>query len=347
MRTILGILSSLVLFHSIPAYAKYHHHRHSIHIRRVIHHAIRYSHRSHGGWAYFRDHIHPSHDCGGDREVAASFYDAPQGSATSSGEGFDRNIYAAASPRVDGWSKGTLLRVRNPRNGRQITLRINDTLPMGIPYHLGVRLDLTPAAHRALGMTATEWVCVSRSIIHRIVKDFVPPLPQPRPILVAVKEDSPVSRMGNLAGGLGKTIIKDLTSIPSVILKSRPFRLLGHIRIAGDLYRFGSGGLHGHPSIPYGDYRITPNDVGPWGARHGALGINYDRDIHDPKWKRPREGIEIHAASMLVTEGCLGIERRRWPKAKKAILTMIRTYGRAFLHVWPNAISVTPMAIYR
>lgn len=114
------------------------------------------------GWQYFRLHVHPTHRCGFAREVAASFYDAREGSATSSGERYSRHAFAAASPRHDGWRRGSVLHLKNPKNGRRVTIHINDTLPMGEAYRSGVRLDLTPAAHRALGLVDTNWVCVTQ-----------------------------------------------------------------------------------------------------------------------------------------------------------------------------------------
>lgn len=115
-----------------------------------------------GGLADFRRLIHPTHKCGGAREVAASFYSAREGSATSSGERYSRTAFAAASPRHDGWRRGAVLHLKNPRNGRAVTIRINDTLPIGEAYRSGVRLDLTPAVHAALGLRDTNWVCVSQ-----------------------------------------------------------------------------------------------------------------------------------------------------------------------------------------
>lgn len=113
-----------------------------------------------GGWAAFRRLVHPTHKCGLAREVAASVYDARDGSATSSGQPYRREALAAASPARDGWRRGAVLHLKNPRNGRIVTVRINDTLPIGEAFYSGVRLDLTPAAHRALGLVATDWVCV-------------------------------------------------------------------------------------------------------------------------------------------------------------------------------------------
>lgn len=118
------------------------------------------------GWAYFRLHVHPTHKCGTMREVAASFYAAREGSATSSGQRYSRHAMAAASPKRDGWRNGAVLHLTNPHNGRVVTVRVNDTLPIGQAFHAGVRLDLTPAAHAALGLRDTNWVCVQEDLGH-------------------------------------------------------------------------------------------------------------------------------------------------------------------------------------
>lgn len=111
------------------------------------------------GWQYFRAHIHRTGQCGGIREVAASYYNEP-GKPTSSGARFDASRHAAATPRVDGFRMGSTVHIRNPRNGKEISVLINDTLPHhGDAFRSGVRLDLTPAAHSALGMKASDWVC--------------------------------------------------------------------------------------------------------------------------------------------------------------------------------------------
>ena len=116
------------------------------------------------GWQYFRAHIHPTGKCMGGREVAASVYNEP-GNKTASGEMFSAHAHAAASSVVDGWPMGSVVRITNPRNNKSLTVRINDVLPHKIhghpnpSYASGVRLDLTPAVHSALGLRASEWVC--------------------------------------------------------------------------------------------------------------------------------------------------------------------------------------------
>ena len=71
---------------------------------------------------------------------------------------FDPNGNTAAART---WPIGTTLTVTNPKNGRSITVRINDTGPWGIAYKMGARLDLARGAARQLGMTASQYVCVA------------------------------------------------------------------------------------------------------------------------------------------------------------------------------------------
>ena len=54
---------------------------------------------------------------------------------------------------------GSLVHVSNPLTGRSVSVRINDAGPWGAAWNVGVRLDLSPAAFRALGMSQSGWVC--------------------------------------------------------------------------------------------------------------------------------------------------------------------------------------------
>lgn len=116
-------------------------------------------------------------------------------------------------------------------------------------------------------------------------------------------------------------------------------RIEGTMRIADAEFEFVSGGK-GAP-IPPGDYAISPDSQGSWGARHGALDLTgSDRGvIRDPQLGRDREGIELHGGSF-ATLGCVAI--KQWAKAKRKILSMIKA-GGAFLHVSPGAVSITPI----
>ena len=64
------------------------------------------------------------------QEGLASWYgkgDGYHGKKTASGERFDRNKLTAAHYNLP---FGTLVRVRNERNGREVTVRINDRFPI-------------------------------------------------------------------------------------------------------------------------------------------------------------------------------------------------------------------------
>ena len=124
---------------------------------------------------------------------------------------------------------------------------------------------------------------------------------------------------------------------------SYPGHIMGQLKLGDESYRFGSGGVRGASSIPFGDYPITPNGIGPWGRAHGALGINNDH-IYDKALGRMREGIEMHIGhSMnLITEGCLAFDKEQFPKLKARIAEMIKRNGAAYLHVGKNGASITP-----
>lgn len=76
----------------------------------------------------------------------ASWYGlAFHGRKTASGEKFDMNALTAAHPTLP---FGTRVLVRNPANGRSVTVRINDRGP----YSGGRIIDLSFAAARAIGI---------------------------------------------------------------------------------------------------------------------------------------------------------------------------------------------------
>ena len=107
------------------------------------------------GWGSVHKYVKKSGNCAG-QEVLASHYSS--GKRTASGERFDPNGNTAAART---WPIGTTLTVTNPKNGRSITVRINDTGPWGIAYKMGARLDLARGAARRLGMTSSQYVCVA------------------------------------------------------------------------------------------------------------------------------------------------------------------------------------------
>jgi rare lipoprotein A len=111
---------------------------------------------AHGaGWESVHKYVKPSGQCAG-QEVLASYYWS--GTHTASGEAFDANGNTAAART---WPLGTVLNVANPKNGRSVTVRINDTGPWGIAYAKGARLDLARGAAQRLGMRGTQYVCVN------------------------------------------------------------------------------------------------------------------------------------------------------------------------------------------
>lgn len=129
-------------------------------------------------------------------------------------------------------------------------------------------------------------------------------------------------------------IIRDLMN------KVRPKQITGTITVEGKAYDFGSGGRG--QSIPYGDYLITPDAVGSWGSKHGAIGVA-DGTIPDPKLHRDRDGIELHAATndKLKTDGCVSIKKEQWPEFRKQVLAMVSENKRVYLHVSDQGASVS------
>jgi rare lipoprotein A (peptidoglycan hydrolase) len=106
------------------------------------------------GWGSVHKYVKPSGQCAG-QEVLASYYSS--GRRTASGEAFDANGNTAAART---WALGTTLTVTNPKNGRSLSVRINDRGPYGIAYAQGARLDLARGAARRLGMSGTQYLCV-------------------------------------------------------------------------------------------------------------------------------------------------------------------------------------------
>jgi rare lipoprotein A len=107
------------------------------------------------GWGSVHEYVRPTGNCAG-QKVLATWY--ASGRRTASGEIFDANGNTAAARS---WPMGTRLTVTNPKNGRSITVRINDRGPWGISWRKGVRLDLARGAARRIGMSGTQYVCVN------------------------------------------------------------------------------------------------------------------------------------------------------------------------------------------
>jgi rare lipoprotein A len=103
------------------------------------------------GFAWFFSHSRPSESCTG-QSVVATYYTS--GRRTASGQAFDPSGYTAAHRTLP---FGSNVAVTNPANGRSVTVVINDRGP----FTRGVTLDLSRGAARAIGMSATQWVCIN------------------------------------------------------------------------------------------------------------------------------------------------------------------------------------------
>jgi rare lipoprotein A len=102
------------------------------------------------GFAWFFAHSGPHGTCSG-KHVVATFYGS--GRRTASGQTFDPSGYTAAHRTLP---FGSRITVTNPRNGKSVTVVINDRGP----FTRGITLDLARGAARAIGMYRTEWVCM-------------------------------------------------------------------------------------------------------------------------------------------------------------------------------------------
>jgi rare lipoprotein A len=90
--------------------------------------------------------------CAGQRVISAWYH---EGKRTASGARFDPNGLTAAHRT---FAFGTRLNVVNPRNGKSVTVTVNDRGP----FVRGVSLDLSRGAAMAIGMRGTGAVCMAR-----------------------------------------------------------------------------------------------------------------------------------------------------------------------------------------
>jgi rare lipoprotein A len=107
------------------------------------------------GWSSVHKYVKRSGNCAG-QEVLASHYSS--GTRTASGERFDASGNTAAART---WPLGTVLTVTNPKNGKSVTVRINDRGPYGIAFRMGALLDLARGAAQRIGMHSSQYVCVA------------------------------------------------------------------------------------------------------------------------------------------------------------------------------------------
>jgi rare lipoprotein A len=103
------------------------------------------------GFAWFFAHSRPQGSCSG-QQVVATYYSS--GHRTASGQVFNPGSYTAAHRTLPFGSRVTVV---NPQNGRSAVVVITDRGP----FTSGVALDLAIGAARAIGMTGTQWVCMS------------------------------------------------------------------------------------------------------------------------------------------------------------------------------------------
>ena len=105
----------------------------------------------HGFEWFFANTKRPDGPCDG-HFVVATWYDT--GTQTASGQPFNPSGHTAAHRTLPFGSRVT---VSNPRNGKSITVIVNDRGP----FTKGVTIDLARGAARAIGMKDTQWVCMS------------------------------------------------------------------------------------------------------------------------------------------------------------------------------------------
>ena len=98
-------------------------------------------------------HSRGYHSCTTGERIISAFY--WEGSHTASGARFDPDAMTAAHRTLP---FGTRLMVLNPRNGKFVTVTINDRGP----FTKGVSLDLSRGAARAIGLQGTGAVCMAK-----------------------------------------------------------------------------------------------------------------------------------------------------------------------------------------
>jgi rare lipoprotein A len=93
------------------------------------------------------------HSCSSGERIITAYY--WEGKHTASGEPFNPDGFTAAHRTLP---FGTKLLVVNPRNGKSVTVRVNDRGP----FVKGVTLDLSRGAAKAIGMQGTGAVCMAK-----------------------------------------------------------------------------------------------------------------------------------------------------------------------------------------
>jgi hypothetical protein len=111
-------------------------------------------------------------------------------------------------------------------------------------------------------------------------------------------------------------------------------RLTGNISLGGKQYPYASGGWK-TPSVPYGEFPITPGQEGSKirGRPGGGVSVAGSTGIFDPLLKRMRTGIALHATSSndldrMMTEGCFGVRKEDWPEFKRVLQEKMAREGQ-------------------
>lgn len=105
------------------------------------------------GWAWFLRHIHPTGKCGFGREIIGSIY--WDGSRNADGTRFHPDGISAAHRTLP---FGTVVTIHV--NGRTLRVPIKDRGPYIRGVEKNDAIDLSRGAARALGMTASQYVCM-------------------------------------------------------------------------------------------------------------------------------------------------------------------------------------------
>jgi hypothetical protein len=109
------------------------------------------------GWEWFRHHIRPTGGCSlGEKELILSIY--WHGRMNADGSHFNPHGLSAAHRHLP---FGTHVTIRNPKNQRSVTVEIKDRGPFIAGVSPDEAIDLSLGAATALGMTASQYGCMS------------------------------------------------------------------------------------------------------------------------------------------------------------------------------------------
>jgi rare lipoprotein A len=114
-------------------------------------------------------------DCSGGKRIVSTYY--WEGKHTASGQPFNPQGLTAAHRTLP---FGTRLTVSNPRNGKSVTVVINDRGP----FVSGIGLDLSLGAAKAIGMSGTATVCIE---LREATNDENNGRPEPLPAAAAAR----------------------------------------------------------------------------------------------------------------------------------------------------------------